>query len=244
MDAHPGNAHPHSYELVKGDDEKLERADLIFYNGLGLEHGASLSGWLHASGKAEAVGDRILKSEPEKILRKGGAIDPHIWMDISLWKQAIDPIVERLSGADPAGKSYYEERGRALKQKMDLVHREIYETLHRVPAQKRYLVTSHDAFHYFTRSYLAEEGELNWAARFNAPEGLAPDGQLNPVDIQKILAYLFLHKIDILFPESNVSRDSIRKIVASGKELGLSLRISDEALYGDAMDRENLHYPT
>ena len=37
-----GDLDPHSYELVKGDDEKLSRADRVFYNGLGLEHGASL----------------------------------------------------------------------------------------------------------------------------------------------------------------------------------------------------------
>src|ERR1700690_968816 len=34
-----GQHNPHSYQLVKGDDEKFSRADLIFYNGLGLEHG-------------------------------------------------------------------------------------------------------------------------------------------------------------------------------------------------------------
>ena len=37
-----GEIDPHSYELVKGDDEKIGFAQLFFYNGLGLEHGASL----------------------------------------------------------------------------------------------------------------------------------------------------------------------------------------------------------
>ena len=32
-----GDLDPHSYQLVKGDDEKLGFANLIFYNGLGLE---------------------------------------------------------------------------------------------------------------------------------------------------------------------------------------------------------------
>ena len=106
---------------------------------------------------------------------------------------------------------------------MEAAHREIRASS-KHPCRKRYLVTSHDAFHYFTRSYLAEPGEANWAKRFAAPEGLAPEGQLNPRDIQKIIDYLRVKKISVLFPESNVSRDSIRKIATAGRELGLEIR--------------------
>lgn len=64
-----GDLDPHSYEIVKGDGEKLMRADLIFYNGLGLEHGASLSAFLRASPKALAVGEKIAEKHPDLILK-------------------------------------------------------------------------------------------------------------------------------------------------------------------------------
>ena len=88
---------PHSYELVKGDDEKLDRADLIFYNGLGLEHGRAL--FLHAFPDLISMrsATAIMQKYPERILHKGPAIDPHIWMDISIWALAIEPIVCELS---------------------------------------------------------------------------------------------------------------------------------------------------
>jgi manganese/zinc/iron transport system substrate-binding protein len=82
---------------------------------------------------------------------------------------------------------------------------------------------------------LADPGELDWEGRFAAPEGLAPEGQLNPRDIQKIIDFLKAKKISVLFPESNVSRDSIRKIATAGKEMGLHIQICSEPLYGDAM---------
>ena len=41
----------------------------------------------------------------------------------------------------------------------------------------------------------------------------------------------------MIFAESNVSRDSIKKIVSAGKEKGLDLRIADVVLYADAMGR-------
>ena len=237
-----GSLDPHSYELVKGDDELLQEADVVFYNGLGLEHGASLSEWLRSNSKSVAVGERISERAPEKILHKDRTIDPHLWMDISLWAEGLYPIAEALAKADPEGAAYYYERAEALKQRMLEADVEVRQILHKIPAERRYLVTSHDAFQYFTRSYLADQGEEGWQERFEAPEGLAPDGQLGSSDIRRIVNYLKSHGISIRFPESNVSRDSIRKIASVGKQMGLHVRICKEPLYGDAMDGENLHY--
>ncbi len=239
-----GELDPHSYELVKGDDEKFTRADLVFYNGLGLEHGASLDATLQRHPSGVNLGAWIEKKYPQKILRKNQLIDPHVWMDVSLWKETIDPIVENLILLDPEGKEFYQRRALQLNEKMDAVHEEMRAYLQKIPAHKRYLVTSHDAFHYFTKTYLADpsDGEA-WTERFAAPEGLAPDGQLNPRDIEAIIDYLREKKISVLFPESNVSRDSIKKIVSAGRELGLHISICSEALYGDAMGTgENKSY--
>ncbi|HSX13114.1 MAG TPA: zinc ABC transporter substrate-binding protein, partial [Chlamydiales bacterium] len=63
-----GEIDPHSYELVKGDDEKLSYAHLVFCNGLGLEHGASLRSWLEAQPNVVALGNEIQKICPEEIL--------------------------------------------------------------------------------------------------------------------------------------------------------------------------------
>ena len=221
-----GGLDPHSYELVKGDDEKLIRADIVFYNGLGLEHGASLSTHLRGNPHALAVAEKIAQTAPELILKRKGAVDPHLWMDVSLWKRGVGPVVEALSKTDPEGASYYRQRGDELEQKMDRIHDEIIEMMAQIPAEKRYLVTSHDAFQYFARSYLSGSA---------APEGLAPDGQLSPVDIRRIIDFLVEHQISVIFPESNVSRDSIAKIASAGKEMKIDVRISSEPLYGDEM---------
>src|SRR3989344_4881931 len=119
-----GDLDPHSYEMVKGDGEKVAHADLIFYNGLGLEHGASLSAILRDSPKAMAVGEKIGAAYPERILRKGKVVDPHIWMDISLWKKGIGPIVEALSQADPEGAPFYRDQGVLVARQMEEAHRE------------------------------------------------------------------------------------------------------------------------
>lgn len=230
-----GDLDPHSYEIVKGDGEKLHEADLIFYNGLGLEHGASLSGFLFSSKKAISLGQKIEELAPQEILKKGAISDPHIWMDISLWSKGIEPIVLILSQIDPEGEALYRERGERARKEMEIVHNEIIDQMRAIPSEKRYLVTSHDAFHYFTRRYLADPQEVDWEKRFAAPEGLAPESQLKSQDIQRIIDFLLLTKTSVLFPESNVNKDSLRKIAIVGREYGLEIRICKEPLYGDAM---------
>jgi manganese/zinc/iron transport system substrate-binding protein len=233
-----GNLDPHSYQLVKGDDEKLSFADLIFYNGLGLEHGASLAHYLEKKPGAIPLGNRIQELWPEKVVFVNSQIDPHIWMDISLFADAIPIIVESLSLKDPDHRSEYEKRGQELQSDLLAVHANMKQRLQQIPSKRRYLVTSHDAFNYFARAYLADPSELtseSWRNRFQAPEGLAPDSQLSSADIQMTIDHLKKFQINVIFPESNVSQDSIRKIVQAGKEKGIDVVIAKDPLYGDAM---------
>lgn len=229
-----GELDPHSYELVKGDDEKFARADLIFYNGLGLEHGLSLSQNLHHNPTAVAVADGMLKA-PGLILTVDGCYDPHVWMDIALWMRTIDPIVNTLCDRDPLHAQEYRERGKTLHEKLAAADEKMYRTLQAIDPKKRYLVTSHDAFHYFTRHYLAEPGEKEWEQRCRAPEGLAPEAQMSVNDVIDIISHIEKFHIAVLFPESNVSKDSLRKILDAGREKGFELRLCTEELYGDSM---------
>lgn len=233
-----GEIDPHTYELVKGDDEKFATADLIFYNGLGLEHGYSLRHNLENNPKAIALGDILLENEKESILKVDDQYDPHIWMDISLWTKIVDPIVYALSQKDPKHAENYARNGLLLKEKMLQLDGEIKDRLKKIPSEKRFLVTSHNAFHYFVRHYLAETHEREtsqWQDRLSAPEGLAPDAELSSHDIQRVLDYITRHNINVIFSESNVNKEALRKIVSVGKKKGLNLRLSEKELYADAM---------
>lgn len=233
-----GNLDPHTYQLVKGDDEKLAYAQIIFSNGLGLEHGPSLRDYMQSNPKAIRLGDRVMDADPSLVLHYNGTLDPHIWMDISLWEKIVPYIVEALIQIDPKNEKVYQENGKRLQEKMQRTHRDVKGVLRGIPDEKRYLVTSHDAFNYFARAYLAsdeEDTQEEWQDRFAAPEGLAPESQLSTTDIQMIIDHLKKFDIRVLFPETNVSKDSIRKIVDAGRENGMELSIAKVYLYGDAM---------
>lgn len=228
-----GDIDPHSYELVKGDDEKILFADLVVCNGLNLEHGASICYHIKKHPHSLYLGDEVQKQVPHRILSIDGEIDPHIWMDISLWAEGIDPIVSALIQKDPEYAGLYKKNGDRLRQQMLHAHRTLQKQMREVPEDKRYIVTSHDAFHYFTAAYLCPDRFIR--ERCVAPEGLAPEGQLSAADIQRVIDHLCAYKVEVVFPESNVNRDALKKIVASCKSKGHEVRICQATLFGDSM---------
>lgn len=233
-----GQLDPHTYELVKGDNEAFLYADLILCNGLGLEHGASLSQELEKNSKVLSLGNEILKKSREEILFNDHYPDPHIWMDISLWSQCIAFIQDRLIAIDPEHTLDYQFNAKQLTLKMEETHKQIKQLLQQVPEDRRYLVTSHDAFNYFARAYLSEPEELSsslWKNRVQAPEGLAPEGAISLLDIQRIVDHVTRFRIPVIFPESNVSKDSLIKIVDVVKQKGFQITIAEDHLFGDNM---------
>lgn len=229
---------PHTYQLVKGDNEKLLFADLIFYNGLGLEHGPNLTSFLKNHSKCIGIGEHIYEEQPHSIIKIAGEVDPHIWMDVSLWSKAIPLIADKLSQKDPEYAPYFKKNAENLLNQLKQLHLEVQEQMHRIPEHKRYLVTSHDAFNYFARAYLSEPQEQQneaWRQRFASPEGIAPESQLGMAHIQQIIDFMAMHNLNVLFPESNISRDSIRKVASAAKYKGLTLVIVEEPLYSDDM---------
>lgn len=233
-----GEHDPHSYQLVKGDNEKFIRADVIFFNGLGLEHGPTLSHFLHNNPKAIALGESILQQSPDQILLVDGVYDPHIWMDMSLFSKALPAIAEKLSEVVPEKKAVFVQRALDEEKELLALHASMRALMQKVPAKARYLVTAHDAFNYFTRAYLATEQEIadnSWQERCRAPEGLAPDSQLSTHDITQLVEYIRMHNVRCLFMESNVNHDSIFKLLDASKKLGLDVHIVSTPLYADAM---------
>jgi manganese/zinc/iron transport system substrate-binding protein len=236
-----GELDPHSYEPVKGDEEKLFYADLVFYNGLGLEHGPSLRNYLQGQEKAVAISKDLLEVHSQRLIEIDGAVDPHIWMDISLFSEGIKVIERVLKEKDPLHKEIYQKNAVLAYREFQEKHQSILELVWQLPENKRYLVTSHDAFNYFAYAYLATEEEKkngSWKQRVMAPEGLAPEGHLSLHDIKNVVEHLRRYKIPCLFPEANVNKDAINKVLSASLEKGMEVSISRFALYGDSMGEE------
>lgn len=232
-----GELDPHSYQMVKGDSQKFSHAKIVFCNGLDLEHGPSLKTALHEHPKAVFLADYLLEKEKENFVFHGTTVDPHIWLDVGLFSKLCPLIAEELSREDPAHKNEYEKRATILKAQLQATHQMLEQEFKAVSQEKRYLVTSHEAFYYLTRAYLRAEGEEEsvWKKRFCAPEGLAPESQISLHRIMEIVDHIKQHQIGSAFYEVNVTMDAIHKVQEVLSKQGYKLAIPKEPLFSDCM---------
>ncbi len=216
------NGDAHVYAPSPADAKTLGEAKVVFMNGLGLE------GWMtrlvKASGtKAPALlatqGIKPLKMEEDG---KTG-IDPHAWQSVANARIYVANIRDGLIAADPAGKMSYEANAKAYLARLDGLEAEVKSAIARIPADRRKVITTHDAFGYFAAAY---------GMQFIAPQGVSTESEASAKDVAKIIIQIRKQKIPAVFLE-NVSDTRLMQRIA--KEGGA--RIGGK-LYSDALSEE------
>lgn len=215
---------PHSHIPSLPDSAKLEQADAVFYSGLHLE-GKMQSGLERmAAGSPHvfAVTDGIPE---ERLLAPQaefeGHHDPHVWGDPALWAETIPVVVNGLTAIDPAGKEYYEERGRAYAKELEELNAWAMMRVAEVPREKRLLVTSHDAFFYFGQAFGFEVRGL---------QGVSTVSEVGLRDRKNLVAFIKERGIRTIFPESSVNPKAIEAVA---KQAGVTAGAAE--LFSDAM---------
>ena len=221
---------PHLYEIVKGDADKLSRADIVIANGLSLEHGVSMRRVLSSHPNVVYLGNYIPK---EEIIYVNGSADPHIWMDLLLWSKTNAPIEEALIEKDPENTKFYQENSDVLVRNYIVNDKKIKEQMQSIDPKERRLVSSHDAFNYYARRYLDHNGD--WKDRVIAIQGLSTEEQISAIEIRNVVEYVKKYNVKVIFAEKNLSRDSLLKVIDSCKRSGQEVILSKDELYGDTL---------
>ncbi|MET3682889.1 manganese/zinc/iron transport system substrate-binding protein [Alkalibacillus flavidus] len=214
---------PHAYNATQGDIATIEEADMVFYNGLDLE--ANMIEIFNEIGESNPV-LAIAETVPEEALLEetDGAVDPHIWFDLELWKDALDSAVEELKEYSPEDAEYLEENKQEYFAKIDEVKQDA-EKLKDIPEDQRILVTAHDAFGYFGEMHDLEVVGL---------QGLSTEDEIGVSDINDTIATVEEHEVPAIFVETSVNQDSIQAVIEGAEDKGLDLELGGE-LFSDAM---------
>jgi manganese/zinc/iron transport system substrate-binding protein len=217
---------PHYYKASQGDLSKLERADLILYNGLFLEGKMQdIFGKIARTKKVVAVADAMDKEHLLQPADFAGHYDPHVWFDVDLWQEAIDPVVRALSEVDPQGAEAYRQNGTAYRQVLSSLHAWVVEQVETVPVEQRVLITAHDAFGYFGRAYGIEVMGL---------QGISTVAEYGVNDVTQLVDLISERKVPAIFVESSVPERSIEAVRQGCLQRGHAVVIGG-TLYSDAM---------
>jgi zinc/manganese transport system substrate-binding protein len=216
------NSDAHVYSPTPADVKKLAGARMVVVNGLGLE------GWMtrlvKASGsKALTVtassGIKTRKMEDDH--HPGHQItDPHAWQSVANAKVYVANIRDGLSTADPAGKADYEANAKTYLATLDALDNDVKAAIAKIPAARRKIITSHEAFGYFGAAY---------GVALIAPEGISTDTEPSAKDVAKIIVQIRKDKIPAVFMENITDPRMVQQIA---KETGARI---GGTLYSDAL---------
>jgi len=207
----------HVYSATPGDAKTIAAARLVVVNGLGYE------GWMARLIKAAGSKAPLVQASRTVTPRKmedehhpGREItDPHAWQSVANARIYVENIRDGLSKADAAGKSLYESNAAAYLARLDALEQEVKAAIAKIPADRRKVITTHDAFGYFADAYGVE---------FIAPEGVSTDTEPSARDVAKIIAQIRKQKIPAVFME-NITDPRLMQQIAreSGAKIGGTL---------------------
>jgi zinc/manganese transport system substrate-binding protein len=226
----------HVYSPTPADARNVAAAKLVIVNGLGFE------GWLSrlvksAGNKATVVtATKGITPRKEKADAHGhkhshdhDEADPHAWQSVANAKIYVGNIRDALIAADASGAEAYRKNAEAYVAKLDALDGEVREAVAKLPAERRKVISTHDAFGYFADAY---------GITFIAPQGVSTEAEPTARDVARIISQIKAQKIPAVFLENVSDPRLMRRIsVESGARLG-------GTLFSDSLTDEKGAAPT
>lgn len=208
---------PHIYDVRPRDVQLIAEGQLILMNGLHLE--ATLAHVIEHNSKGKVV--RLAETPqivPLESEQTRGAPDPHCWFNVQYFRVYAERARDALIDADPKNADGYRQRAEAYLKELDSLHDWVKQQIGSIPRERRAMVTSHDAFQYFGRTYFID---------VFAVIGISTEQQPKPQDIARLESLVRERGVKALFVETSVSQtlnDIVKKVAeASGAKIGGTL---------------------
>lgn len=213
---------PHIYEPVPSDSVALERADLIFINGLNLEPALirmadSVGQGATRIALAEGLPDLILteyegRQEP----------DPHVWGDVENVIPMVNAIRDALIEISPADEAVFTENAAQLSADLKQLDIWVAEQIQTIPEENRTLVTTHDAFEYYIRAYSLKSG--------GTLIGISTEEQPSAQTVARLADQIKEANVPAIFAETTINPALITTVA---QEAGVEL--AEQELYSDSL---------
>jgi manganese/iron transport system substrate-binding protein len=202
----PG-AEIHEYEPTPLDIVKAQSADLVLWNGFGLER------WFERFFANVKGVPGVVVTEGIQPMGIGegpysGKPNPHTWMSPANAIIYVENIRKAFVKLDPSNAAIYTRNAASYTAKLKVVDGPLREKLATIPEGRRWLVSSEGAFSYLIRDYGLKELYL-WPVNADA-EG-------TPQQVRKVVDTVREHQIPVVFSESTISDKAMKQVA---KETG------------------------
>ena len=218
---------PHLYRPTHRDMKLLKTAEVVFYNGLHLE--GRMQEVLEIQKKKQRKVFAVSEGLPhDKVIVSAAFVtaeDPHIWHDVSNWVAVSHYVAKVLSEIYPEHRDAYHKNLKVFVGRLSELHQWIGQKLETLPSQSKYLVTTHDAFSYYSRAY---------GLKVKTLLGVSTQAEYGLKDVEEMVRFVVDHNVKAVFFESSVSSKALESIVEGCAALGSDISIGGK-LYSDAL---------
>ncbi|MCD6439658.1 MAG: zinc ABC transporter substrate-binding protein [Halomonas sp.] len=217
---------PHLYQASASDVATLRNAEQIFYSGYSLE--GQLGDVLERfSERTPTLAVAPASIDPASLITSQDVygIDPHLWMDVSLWAQTLPTLNEALSEARPDCAATFDANTERYQGQLLALHEWVADSIASIPDEQRILVTAHDAFGYFGRAYDIDVEGI---------QGISTETETGIADIRNMTDIVVDRAVPALFIESTINPRTVQAVIDAAKQRGQAVEIGGE-LYSDAM---------
>jgi ABC-type Zn uptake system ZnuABC Zn-binding protein ZnuA len=155
----PEGTNSHTFEPQPSVAELLSTADVVYINGLVLEEPTKELAGESLEDGAEVVELGTLTIPEEEYIydfsfpKSEGKPNPHLWTDPTLARRYAEIVKDDMSERDPGNSEYFQANYDAfsgLIDEFDAAMREAFDT---IPEGHKRLLTYHDAYAYFAKTY-------------------------------------------------------------------------------------------
>ncbi|MEA2117866.1 metal ABC transporter solute-binding protein, Zn/Mn family [Halovibrio sp. HP20-50] len=220
---------PHLYQASASDVALLRNAEHILYSGYSLE-GQLGSVLENFSTRTPTLAVAPASIGPESLITAQDVygIDPHLWMDVSLWAQTLPTLSDTFSEARPECATTIEANTERYQAQLQALHEWVKESIASIPEEQRVLVTAHDAFSYFGRAYDIEVEGI---------QGISTETETGIADIRSMADSVVTRNVPAVFVESTINPRTIQAVIDAARQRGHDVAIGGQ-LYSDAMGNE------
>ncbi|MEX2534679.1 MAG: zinc ABC transporter substrate-binding protein [Trueperaceae bacterium] len=220
---------PHVYQASARDVSVFQSAEIIFYGGYSLEGqlGEVLEGFSRRKPTVAVAEVTVPRGE---LITTDDAygVDPHVWMDVSLWAGIVPAIARALGELRPeCGDQFAANADRYVAQ-LGALHNWVGGAIATIPQGQRVLVTAHDAFSYYGRAYDIEVTGI---------QGISTESEAGVADIRQMARIVAERKVPAVFVESTINPRTVQAVVEAAGRLGHEIEIASQ-LYSDALGEQ------
>ena len=205
------NQDAHSFDPKPGDIKALAGAQMLVTNGLHFEPWAA-----KLAKSAGFKGETVVASAGVKARPS----DPHAWQNPNNVIQYVRNIAAGLSRADASGAATYQANAEAYVKELQALDTWAKAQFADIPVVKRKVITSHDAFGYFSAQYMV---------KFLAPQGINTETEPSARQVATLIKQIQREKIKAVFVENMSNPKLIEQL---SKDAGATVGAS---LYSDAL---------